>query len=86
MTKIGLDSQALGVPSFNNEGSDVSGPMSAYAVPAMMGRKFIGETTQKVVRLSNIFRIPQPTGRRAEDIDAGEFKILRPNWVKPKAI
>ncbi len=63
MTEIGIDSQALGIPTFDNEGADVSGPMSAYAVPSMVGLGFIGEATQKVVRLSDVFRIPDAYGR-----------------------
>lgn len=86
MNEIGLDSSALGIPTFDNEGAEVSGPMSVYAVPAMMGRKFVGDASAKIVRLSDIFRIPQPAGRRAEDIYAGEFKIFRADWVKPETV
>jgi hypothetical protein len=86
MNEIGLDSHSFGIPTFDNEGAEVSGPMSAYCVPAMMGRKFIGDASSKIVCLSDIFRIPQPIGRRAEDINAGEFKVFRPDRMKPETV
>lgn len=86
MTKIGLDAHSFGVPSFDCEGGDVSGPMSAYAVPSVMGRKFVGETAGKVVRLSHIFRIQEARLGAAEDVYAGNCKILRPDWVQPKTV
>src|SRR5271170_821095 len=86
MAQRSLDSQPCGLPTFDCEGADVSGPMTAYALPLMMGRKFVGETTGKVVRLADVFRIPNPQGLCAEDIDAGEHEVLRADWMKPKAI
>ena len=63
MTEIGFDSQALGISTLDDQSANVSGPMSAYCVPAMMRRKFIGDTTQKVVYLSHIYRMPGVYGR-----------------------
>ena len=87
MTKIGFDLDTLGVPALNGSGGDMCGPMTAYAIPSMMGRKFIGETAQKVVRLADIFRIPKPIdGHAAKNVDAGECQVRRADWVKPKRV
>src|ERR1700738_4565275 len=87
MAEIGFDSQALGISTLDDQSADVSGPMSAYAIPMMVRRKFIGETTQKIVCLSDIYRIPGAYGCRfAEYINSGKGEIYRPNWVKPKTI
>ncbi len=74
MTKIGFDSQPFGVPATDDHRADVCGPGAGYAVPLMMGRKFIGQTSSKVVRLANICRIPatvSPLG--TEDINAADL-------------
>jgi hypothetical protein len=86
MAKIGLDSHACGIPTFDHEGADVSGPVTAYAVPSMMGLKFIGKATGKIVRLSDIFRVPKSIGPSGENIDTGQCEILRPDWVKPESV
>ena len=87
MTEIGFDSQSLGISTLDDQCADVSGPMSAYTIPTMMCCKFIGEATQKIVRLSNIYRIPGGYGRGfAENVGAGKCEIYRPNWVKPKVV
>jgi hypothetical protein len=71
----------------NDQSANVSGPMSAYCAPAMMRRKFIGETTQKVVRLANIYRMPGAYGRGlTEDVSAWNGEVCRPDWVKPKIV
>jgi hypothetical protein len=87
MAEISFDSQALGISTLDDQGADVSGPMSAYAVPIMVRRKFIGETAQKIVCLSDIYRIPGAYGRGfAEDVGSGDGIVYRPDWVKPKII
>jgi hypothetical protein len=86
MAQIGLDSHACGIPTFDHEGADVSGPMSAYALPLMMREKFIGKTSGKIIRLADIFRVPKAPRENGENIDAGQCEILRPNWVKPESV
>jgi hypothetical protein len=74
MTQIGLDSHTLGVPADDGHCADVSGPRPGYAIPAMMRSKFIGQAAAKIVRLSDIYRIPKPVGSKfAENIDSADF-------------
>jgi len=83
MAEISFDSQALGISTLDDQSADVSGPMSAYAIPMMVRRKFIGETAQEIVCLSNIYRIPGAYGRRfAEDVDSGKGEVCRPNPIQ----
>jgi len=87
MAEITFDSQAFGISTLDDQSADVSGPMSTYAIPMMVRRKFIGEATQKIVRLSNIYRIPGAYGRRfAEDVGSRNGAVYRPDWVKPKIV
>jgi hypothetical protein len=87
MAEIGFDLQALGISTLDDQSANVSGPMSAYAIPTMVRRKFIGETAQKIVCLSDIYRIPGAYGRSvAEDINSWKGEVCRPNWVKPKTV
>jgi hypothetical protein len=62
MTEIGLNSQPVGVPATHDHCADVCGPGAGYAVPPMVVRKFIGQTTSKVVRLADVIRVPQSVG------------------------
>jgi hypothetical protein len=87
MAEIGFDSHALGISTLDDQSADVSGPMSAYTIPMMVRRKFIGETAQKIVCLSNIYRIPGAYRCRfAEDVNSWKGEVYRPNWVKPQII
>lgn len=57
MTKVGFDLQPQGVivePASANVGHAVL----ECAWPTMVRRKFIGDASQKVVRLADIYRIP----------------------------
>jgi hypothetical protein len=73
MTQIGLDSHPFGVPASDDHCADVSGPRPGYVDNTMVSRKFIGETTAKVVRLSNIYRIPKAISPlMAEDVNAAD--------------
>lgn len=74
MTQVRFDCQPGGVPAVDDHSADVRGPGSANAVPLMVQRKIIGQTAEKVVRLSDVFRIPAAVRRKgAEDIDAGDL-------------
>jgi hypothetical protein len=71
MTQIGFDFETPlgGVVSANDHCTNVGGPCAGYILPPMMVRKFVGETAAKVVRLSDIYRIPPSVGGKvAEDI------------------
>jgi hypothetical protein len=72
MAQIGFDSHSFGVAPGDNHCADMRGPGAGYVIPLMMRKKFIGETMPKVVRLSNIYRVPPPIVPPlfAEDIDA----------------
>ncbi len=71
MTKISLDSQTLGVPASDDHRADVCGPGAGYAFPPMVRRKFVGQATMKVVRLADIYRIPETIGALlTKDVDA----------------
>jgi hypothetical protein len=76
MTQICFDSHSIGTPATDDHRADVRGPGAGYVFPSMMARKFIGKTAGKVVRLSDIYRIPKPIGALfAEDVDsANEVK------------
>jgi hypothetical protein len=58
MTKIKLDTQALGFASVDTEGTYMGGPVAPDTFPSMMRRKFIGDASKKVVRLADIYRVP----------------------------
>jgi hypothetical protein len=80
MTQVGFDSHSFGVAASDDHCADMRGPSAGYVIPLIMRKKFIGETTPKVVRLANIYRVPQPIlSLLAEDIDASR-------WVKRNAI
>jgi len=76
MAQIGLDFETPlgGVRPGHDHCADVTGPGAGYVLPLMMARKFIGETTTKVVRLSDVYRIPPAVcGEVAENIDASNL-------------
>jgi hypothetical protein len=52
------DSHSFGVAPGDNHRADMHGSGAGYIIPLMMRKKFIGETTPKVVCLSNIYRVP----------------------------
>jgi hypothetical protein len=60
MTEVGFDSNSFGVAASDDHCADMRGPSAGYVIPSIMRKKFIGDTTPKVVRLSNIYRVPQP--------------------------
>jgi hypothetical protein len=71
MTQISLDSQSFGVPASDDHCADVRGPGAGYVWPTMMGRKLIVQAALKVVRLSDVYRIPKSVcGAAAENVDA----------------
>jgi hypothetical protein len=71
MAQISLDSQSFGVPATDDHCADVRGPGAGYVWPTMMGRKIIVQAALKVVRLSNVYRIPKAVcGEAAENVDA----------------
>jgi hypothetical protein len=72
MTKVSFDSDSLGFPASDGHCADVRGPSAGYVIPLMMGKKFIGETAKKIVRLSDIYRIPKCRPLQAKDVDAGD--------------
>lgn len=59
MTQIGLDIELTlgGVRPADDHCADVCGPGAGYVLPSVVGRKFIGETSAKIVRLADIFRL-----------------------------
>lgn len=68
------DVSSAGYAPMNYERADVCGPGAGNAVQPVVRRKFIGETAAKVIRLADIYRIPQgvvplPT----EDINASHL-------------
>lgn len=75
MSQVGLDidSPLGGVCPGDDHRADVSGPGAGYILPAMMARKFIGETASKVICLADIYRIPTSVSRLvARDVDAAD--------------
>lgn len=71
MTQIGLNTQAGGYAPIDDHCADVRGPGAANAFQPVVCRKFIGEASGKVVRLSDIFRIPSAIdSQSAEDVNA----------------
>lgn len=52
----------------------------------MVRRKFIGETTAKVVRLADIYRPHEYSGWRYEDVNTGPLKINGADRVTLKVI
>ena len=73
MAQIGLDLETFRQTTGNMDGTYVRGPGGDHAIPAVMTRKFIGETAMKVVSLSHIYRVPAPEVRApAEDVGAGD--------------
>jgi len=76
MSQVGLDIKTFLEQSGDMQGTYVRGPGGDNAIPAVVTRKFIGETTPKVVRLSHIYRIPpaQLWGS-TENINAGQSVI-----------
>jgi hypothetical protein len=82
MSEVGLDIEAFRKRSRNMQRAYVRGPGGNNAVPGVMTRKFIGETTGKVISLANIYRLPIPVSQfMAENIDAGTRQIDRPDCV-----
>jgi hypothetical protein len=86
MTKVGFDSNPFGTPACDDPGADMCSPGAGYVTHPMVTRKFIGETAAKVIRLSDIYRIPSPIlSLVAEDVDASngikcngpEFEVLK---------
>lgn len=76
MTEIGFDSKTQGVVAGHMESADVRGPGGPNAFPSMVRRKFVGETAVKIVRLSDIYRIPVAVmGKLGEDVDARTNKV-----------
>lgn len=87
MTEIGLDLKTQAVLTWNVQGTDVSCAGGSNALPAMMRSKLICETTQKVVRLADIYRVPVPVYRRpAKNIDARTFVVDRPDGMQLKLV
>jgi hypothetical protein len=87
MTQISFDAQPLGVASVDTEGTYVGGPLAFGAFPAMMRRKFIGETAQKVVRLADIYRMPRICRPGfAEDVDARDGEKDGPDRVQIESV
>ena len=87
MTEISLDDQPFGFVPRDNERADVCGPGAADAFQPVMRRKFIGQTTAKVVRLTDIYRIPpQIGGLTAKDIDAADGVEHRADCVVLKFV
>jgi hypothetical protein len=73
MTQISLDSQSFGVSASDDQRADVCGPGAGYVWPTMMRRKLIVQAALKVVRLSDVYRIPKTvSGTAAEDVDTGD--------------
>jgi hypothetical protein len=72
MTQIGFDTHACGVPADGDHCADVRGPGAGNAFHPMVARKFVGETSPKIVCLSHIYRIPQPVrSLAAKNVNAG---------------
>jgi hypothetical protein len=76
LSKVGLDPETFALIHGDMQGAYVSSPIGNNAFPAMMRRKFIGETTAKVVRLANIYRIPSSVRPKlAKDIDSWSGQV-----------
>jgi hypothetical protein len=77
--KIGLNFQPGAEPATDDHRGDVRGPGAADVIELMMRRKFIGKTAGKIVRLTDVYRVPPAVaGLPAEDVDAAY-------GVKPRA-
>jgi hypothetical protein len=86
MTQIGLDSPALG-SVVDPATRDVGEAVSPCAFPLRVRRKFIGETSQKVVRLARIYRLPLGGGEApAKDVNAADGEKYGANLVQIKGI
>lgn len=86
MTQIGLDPHSFGIPASDDHCADVRGPGAGYIREDMVRRKFVGQTSSKIVRLSDIYRIPSVVRcQMAEDINTGngvecdrfDFEVLK---------
>jgi hypothetical protein len=86
MTQIGLDPHSFGTPASDDHCADVRGPGAGYVIERVMRRKFVGQTSAKIVRLSDVYRIPSVVRcLMAEDINTGndverdraDFEVLK---------
>jgi hypothetical protein len=73
MAQISFDSQPLGRVVDPNS-ADVRNAPANCAFPAMVNRKILGQTTPKVVRLANIYRLKRAgDGLLTKDVDAADL-------------
>jgi hypothetical protein len=71
--EIGFDVPTQGIPSGDVESADVCSPTSDNAIQLVVFPKFIGDASEKVVRLADIHRIPVSVERQGR----GD---KRPRW------
>lgn len=73
MNDVGFDIQSRLFPALDHERADVCGPEPGYAGPTMMRLKIIGDTSGKVVRLADIYRvIAREAVSSNENINSGQ--------------
>lgn len=69
MTQGSLDSNPLGVSTDDVEGTYMGGPVTYDGAPLMAGRKFIGNTAQKIIKLSDIYLLPCRSHRESLSLE-----------------
>jgi hypothetical protein len=85
--EIGFDVPTQGIPSGDVESADVCSPTSDNAIQLVVFPKFIGDASEKVVRLADIHRIPVSVERLlAENVNAREGVISGPDGMEVKAV
>lgn len=87
MPEISFDVPTQGIPAGDMERADVCSPTADNAIPLMMLPKFVGDASGKIVRLSDIDRLPIAVGSLpTEDVNAGPGVILGANSMEVKVI
>jgi hypothetical protein len=71
MTKFGFESEPGGL-IIESDGADMGDAPASCAGPGVVLRKLIGDTTPKVVRLADIYRVKPRRSSLAENVDAAD--------------
>ncbi|MGD9540793.1 MAG: hypothetical protein AB7V61_07655, partial [Methylocystis sp.] len=87
MTEIGFDSQSQGVVAGHMQGAYVGCASGSNALPIVMARKVVGDTTAKIIRLADIHRVPSQIWRElTEYVDSGSGIVAHADRVKLEII
>lgn len=87
VSEIGFDVPTQGIAAGDVERADVCSPTSDNAVQLVVLPKFIGDTSEKVVRLADIHRIPFSVERLlTENVNPRIGVISGPDGMKVKAV